>query len=335
MNDFSSLPVFVAVVESGSFSAAGKRLNLSKSAVSKRLSQLEERLGVRLLHRTTRQLSLTEAGSDYYDYAQRALQLAQQAEDAVTQLQERPQGTLRVSAPMAFGLRHISPLLPIFLHRYPEVSVDLLMDDRVVDLVGEGFDLAVRIGQLPDSSLIARRLAPCFSVLCAAPDYLQRTDVPQHIDALKHHNCLFYLYFKGGVEWSFEGPDGPVRFQPHGNYRANNSEALFDALLAGVGICQVPKFIVGPALSEGRLVEVLPQYRLPEHSIYAVYPERRHLPAKVRVFIDFLSQHLGEGSDYRRDYEYAANPGARDAPLRPNPGKEPPARPDSREEAAC
>lgn len=299
MNDnFAAIPVFVAVVECESFSAAARRLGITKSAVSKRISQLESSLGVQLLQRTTRSLSLTEAGEQYFGYARNACVVAQEGEDAVTRLQGQPQGSLRISVPMVFGRLHVAPLIAHFLAAYPEVEINMMMDDQLVDLVEGGYDLAIRIGRLADSSLIARRIAPCHSVLCAAPSYLARCGTPADLEQLAQHNCLFYSYFRGGSEWQFEGPMGAVRFQPRGNYQVNNSEALRAALLGGLGICQMPTFIVGDDIAQGRLVEVLSAYRLPEHAIYAVYPQRKYLPAKVLAFVDFLLTQLGGERPY-------------------------------------
>ncbi|EKN4115351.1 LysR family transcriptional regulator [Yersinia enterocolitica] len=303
MNSFSHIPIFIAVVDAGSFSGAAIKLNMTKSAVSKRISQFEDELGVRLLYRTTRSLSLTEAGLKYYDYARTALQLAKEGEDAITQMQDTPQGVLRISVPMAFGRLHISPLIPGFLSQNPGVEINMVMDDRVVNLVEGGFDMGIRIGQLADSAMIARPLSPCSSVLCASPAYLQRHGTPLLPNELREHNCLFYSYFLGGTEWIFNGKEGGSRFLPKGNYQVNNSEALYDALLAGLGICQMPKFIVGPALADGRLLSILPNYLLPKHSIYAIYPQRLHIPAKMRAFLDYLLVQFGANSAYRQYYE--------------------------------
>lgn len=297
-DNFAAIPLFVAVVECGSFSAAGQRLGITKSAVSKRIAQLEGSLGVQLLHRTTRSLSLTEAGEQYFGYARNACAVAQEGEDAITRLQGQPQGILRLSVPMVFGRLHIAPLIPVFLAACPAVEINMMMDDKLVDLVEGGYDLAIRIGRLADSSLIARRIAPCYSVLCAAPAYLTRCGTPKDLAQLAQHNCLFYSYYRAGSEWQFQGPEGPVRFQPRGNYQVNNSEALREALLAGLGVCQMPTFIVGDDLAQGRLVELLPDHKLPEHAIYAVYPERKHVPAKVMAFVDFLLAQLGGERPY-------------------------------------
>ncbi|CAI0911943.1 LysR family transcriptional regulator [Serratia grimesii] len=297
-DNFAAIPIFVAVVECESFSAAARRLGITKSAVSKRIAQLESSLGVQLLQRTTRSLSLTEAGEQYFGYARNACAVAQEGEDVVTRLQGQPQGCLRISVPMVFGRLHVAPLIPHFLAACPDMEINMMMDDQVVDLVDGGFDLAIRIGQLADSSLIARRIAPCRSVLCAAPAYLARSGTPTDLEQLAQHNCLFYSYFRGGSEWQFEGPAGAVRFQPRGNYQVNNSEALREALIAGLGICQMPTFIVGDDIAQGRLIELMPAYRLPEHAIYAVYPQRKYLPAKVLAFVDFLLAQLGGEQPY-------------------------------------
>ncbi|MCX7206816.1 MAG: LysR family transcriptional regulator [Proteobacteria bacterium] len=290
MEYMTAIPVYVAVVECGSFSAAATRLGLTKSAVSKRILQLEAQLGTRLLQRTTRRQSLTEAGESYYDYARQALALAREGADFIAGLQQQPQGLLRISVPMAFGRLHLSPLVPAFLHAHPAVQLDMVMDDQMVDLIDGGFDLAIRIGHLPESEMIARRIAPCKSVLCASPDYLAKHGHPlQPLDLLKH-NCIQYSYYRGGTEWIFAGPAGANKVLPRGNYQVNNSEALRDALLAGLGICHMPSFVVGADLAAGRLVTLLDDYPLPRYAIYAVFPERKHVPAKVRAFLDFIDQ---------------------------------------------
>ncbi|QUJ70116.1 LysR family transcriptional regulator (plasmid) [Photobacterium sp. GJ3] len=293
LDTFSAIPVFVCVVEQGSFSAAAQHQGITKSAVSKRIAQLELSLGTRLLHRTTRSLRLTEAGEQYYACAQAAVMKAQEGEDRLAQQQKQPSGQLKVTVPMTFGRLHVAPLIPEFLKAYPEIRLDLSMEDAMVDMVEGGFDLAIRIGHIPESSLIARKIAPCRSVLCASPEYIAQHGMPQSPADLRHHNCLYYSFFRGGAEWRFDGPTGIESVQPQGNYRVNNSEALREALLHGTGICQMPTFIVGPDLAAGKLVPVMTDYALPVHAIYAMFPERKHLPAKVRVLIDFLLLHLG------------------------------------------
>lgn len=291
---FALLPAFVAVVEAGSFSGAARQLGGSKSALSKKVNQLEQLLGCQLLYRTTRSLSLTEAGERYFETVRHAVRLARDGEDAIGALQSAPRGLLRVTVPMVYGRRHLVPLIPDFLARYPEVQLQFEMSDEQRDLVAEGFDVGLRIGALEDSSLVARRLAPCHSTLCAAPTYLARAGVPQTPADLERHNCLFYSLFRGGAQWRLRGPEGEIGVTPSGNFEVNNSDAIHSALLAGLGIGNMPDFIVGEDLAAGRLVPVLPAYRLPEHGIWSLYPRRRHLPAKVSAWLAFLDERLGQ-----------------------------------------
>ncbi|MGK4327777.1 LysR substrate-binding domain-containing protein [Lonsdalea quercina] len=304
MDNFDTIPFFIAVVETGSFSSAARKLAVTKSAVSKRISQFEDELGIRLLNRTTRKISLTEAGLKYYEYARAANLLVKEGQDAISKMQDTAQGLLRITVPMVFGRLHISPLIPRFLQQNPQIELHMSMDDRMVDLVGEGFDMGIRIGQLSDSSLIARPLSPCTSVLCASPHYLHQYGTPNTPDELNQHNCLLYSYYRGGAAWTFDGPCGQERVFPRGNYKVNNSEVLYEALLAGAGIAQMPTFIVGPALADGRLVPLLPGYLLPQHHIFAVYPHRRFMPEKMRLLLDFFLRAFDEDSAYRKRHEY-------------------------------
>jgi DNA-binding transcriptional LysR family regulator len=298
MEGFGAIPVFVAVVENGGFSPAARALGISKSAVSKRINQLEQHLGVRLLHRTTRKLSLTEAGERYFEHATQALAAAGQAEDAVTELQGEPQGQLRINAPMSFGRLHVAPLIPKLLKRCPKLQIDLVMDDRKVDLVAGGFDVAIRAGNLPDSTLIARKLAPCRHVLCASPDYIDRYDRPGTPAELTGHNCVLYSYSSDADEWTLIGEGELETVAVSGSYKVNNSEALLEALRQGVGIGRLPTFVAGPDLKTGRLVKLFESYRIPDITIYAVFPEREYLPAKVRTFLDFATEYFGGDKPY-------------------------------------
>jgi len=298
MEGFGAIPVFVAVVENGGFSAAARTLGISKSAVSKRINQLEAHLGVRLLHRTTRKLSLTEAGERYFEHAAQALTAAGQAEDAVTELQGEPQGNLKISSPMSFGRLHVAPLIPKLLQRYPKLQIDLVMDDRKVDLVAGGFDVAIRAGNLPASTLIARKLAPVRQVLCASPDYIDRYDRPGTPAELSGHNCVLYSYSSDADEWTLIGESGPETVTVSGSYQVNNSEALLEALREGIGIGRLPTFVAGPDLKTGRLVKLFESYRLPDFTLYAVFPERQYLPAKVRAFLDFAIEYFGGDHPY-------------------------------------
>lgn len=293
MHSFSSLPIFVCVVECGSFSAAAAQLKITKSAVSKRINQLEDELGTRLINRTTRTLSLTEAGKRYFDYAQQAVYFAQQGVDSVTELQGSPQGLLRVTAPMSFGVTYIAPLISEFIQQHPHIELELVLEDKLVDLVQDGYDLAIRIGELESSNLVAKRLSPCKSVLCASPEYLAKHGEPQKPSDLANHNCLRYTYFRGGQEWRFYEGKQQYRVVPKGNFSVNNSEAIRRSLLDGLGIAQMPTFIVARDIASGKLQPLMTQYSLPHHAIYAVLPERKHMPLKVRRFVDFVQQKLG------------------------------------------
>ncbi len=298
MDTMGAIPVFVAVVQYGGFSPAARFLGISKSAVSKRISQLEQQLGVKLLHRTTRKLSLTEAGEHYFEHALKANLAARDAEDAVAQLQGEPQGRLRINTPMSFGRLHMAPMIPEFLKKYPKIRIDLVMDDKRLDLVSGGFDLAIRGGALPDSTLVARRLATLNSVLCASPDYLERHGYPQQLDDLLQHNCLSFSYSNDVKEWSFTQGNQRHSVVVSGSYQVNNSEALLEAVRQGLGIARLPTFVAGPDIRAGKLVVLFPEYKMPELDINAVLIERQYMPAKVRAFLDFAIEYFGSETPY-------------------------------------
>lgn len=291
MDTLTGLRVFVKVVETGSFTAAAEALELSRAMVSKHVQTLEARLGVRLLQRSTRRVALTEAGSRYHARASAWLDDMETTEAELAQLTAEPRGTLRVSAPMSFGRVHVAPLLAEFLARYPGVRIDLALADRAVDLIEDGYDLAVRIGDLADSSLVCRRLAASRLLLCAAPDYLDRCGQPRHPAELSAHECLSYRLSDTPSEWSFTAADGTqATVRIDGRVRADNGEALCEAAAAGLGIVLQPDFIAGPYLHAGRLLALLPEWGTREIGIHAVYPERRYLPARARRFVDFLAE---------------------------------------------
>lgn len=292
-NTFSTIPIFVAVVECGSFSHAAEKLGVTKSAISKRVTQLEDELGIRLLNRTTRKLSLTEAGKRYYDHVSQALSIAQQGIDAVTELQGEPKGKLKITAPMSFGVLYIAPIIAEFLEHFPKVTIDLQLEDQMVDLIEGEFDLAIRIGNLPVSNLVAKRLANCRSILCASPCYIDNNGEPLKPADLIDHNCLVYSYFRGGNEWIFEYQRNEFKVIPKGNFVVNNSEAIRRALIEGLGIGQLPTFLVSKDILSGKLTSIMTSYTLPEHAVYAVFPERKHLPHKVRAFMEFVADKLG------------------------------------------
>lgn len=299
MDRMSALEAFVKVAETGSFTDAASRLGQSKSAISRHVSGLEAELGARLFHRSTRKLALTEAGQSYFERAARILADFEEANLAVSQLQAAPRGRLRVNAPMSFGFLHLAQALPDFLERYPEVTVDLVMNDRFVDLVDEGFDVAVRIGGMVDSSLIAKRLGPIRRVICASPSYLQHYGTPGTPDDLKHHLCLLNSNMPMANEWQFQtlaGKNNPSKVWPvevRGRLSANNGDALRIAALKGLGLTSLPTFIVGADLQNGSLVTVLDDYMSQHLSLNAVYPTARHLSPKVRAFVDFLAERFG------------------------------------------
>lgn len=294
MENFTDIAVFCRVVGTGSFTKAAEQLRLSRAVVSKSITRLEARLGARLLNRTTRRLSLTEAGATLYERSHGALSQIEEAETEIAQLQNEPRGMLKLSVPMTFGTLHIAPAVPEFLERHPGISLDMRMDDRLVDLVADGFDLAIRVSSLTDSTLVARRLAPCRFVVCGSKDYFARRGVPRTPDDLRQHNCIVYLYSQPPNVWRFAGPDAeeiavPVR----GNLRVNNGLAQREAAVRGLGIALSPTFHVGQLIRDGVLQTVLAGYTAPEVSVYAVYPQRKYLSPKVRVFVDFFAERFG------------------------------------------
>lgn len=293
MEPLNDVACFVEVVHRGSFTAAAEKLGLTRSAISKQVAHLENRLRARLLNRTTRRLSVTEVGQAFYASARRGLQEIADAEAVVSTLQAAPRGTLQLNVPMSFGILHVAPAIADFLARFPEVQLDVRLDDRKLDLVETGFDLAIRIGELPDSSLVARALCPCPLVACAAPAYLKRRGRPATPDELRRHEVIIYSYSDAPSQWDFTGRGGQKIAVPvAGRVRMNNSLALREVLLAGAGITVTPRFVVEPDLRAGRLTAVLEDYRLRELTVYAVYPERRHLSPKVRAFVDFIGERL-------------------------------------------
>ena len=295
MDSLTDIAVFVKVVESGSFTAAAERLSLSKSVVSKYVTRLEDRLGARLLNRTTRRLSLTEAGSVFHERSQLALQEIEEAEAEVSRMQVKPRGILRLNTPMSFGIMHVAPALPDFIRQYPDVSIDMNLDDRKVDVIEEGFDISIRIADLPDSSLVARRLGPCRHAIVASPDYLDRHGTPSTPYELQQHYVITFRYQETAHSWHFRSPDNKTISVPvSGSVQMNNSLALREALLGGIGITRTPTFVVGQDIQDGRLRPILTNYETLEVSIYLVYPQRRHLSPKVRAFIDFLVKRISD-----------------------------------------
>ena len=289
MDNTSEMAVFVRVVEAGNFSAAARELRLTPSAVSKLIGRLEDRLGARLLNRTTRRVSLTEEGRAFYQRCTPILDAIDEAERAVAELHGEPRGLLKVNASTAFGHYHIEPLIPGFLARYPDLRLELTLSESIVNLIEEEVDVAVRIGQLPDSSLIARKLGTARRIVVASPAYLKRHGTPQTPDDLKDHNCLRLSKATSLNQWEFRGPKGTRRIEVGGNFEANSGIALHRAAIAGIGLIRVGNFTVAADVRTGRLVPVLADHEPPsETNIYAVYPHNRHLSPKVRAFVDLL-----------------------------------------------
>lgn len=292
MDQLRQIEVFTAVVQGGSFSKAADRLGISRAVASRLVMELEAGLGTRLLNRTTRRLSLTDSGTDYFERCREILDDLAEANAAASATSTQPAGRLKVNAPQTFGNLHLAPLWGEFLKRYPQVELDVTLSDRVVDLVDEGYDLAVRIGtgsSLQNSSLVARLLGQDRMHLCASPAYLaQAARVTAPAD-LADHQVMAYSYWSRGDVWPFEGPDGPESVHTRPRLRANSGETCRAAALADQGIVFQPGFLVGPDLKAGRLVKILPQYEGPALHIHAVYPSRKHLSGKVRAMVDFLA----------------------------------------------
>lgn len=293
----TEMAVFARVVEAKSFSAAARALGITKPAASKQVSRLEQALGVRLLNRTTRSLSLTEVGAQVYEHCARIVAESESALLAAQRLATEPRGALKISASVAFGKLHIAPAMPEFLAQYPDIRVQLVLTDRFVDMAEEGFDLVVRLTENPGLNLVARRIAPIRYVVCAAPNYLERMGTPETPQDLTRHNCLFYAYESFQDLWRFEGLGGRTAVKVAGNFQVNSSEAIRESLLGGLGISLAPTFTVGADLRSGALRAVLTDYR-PQggfgSSIYTVYLPNRQLAPKVRALVDFLVARFGE-----------------------------------------
>lgn len=296
MDKYQEMRVFAAVVDAGSFVAGGEALGLSKAAVSRHVSELEQRLGVRLMHRTTRKLSLTPEGEVFLARCRDILSSIDAAEAEVSTHTVKASGLLKLSVPVSFGIRHLAPLWSEFLEAHPEVTLDVQLADRVVDLVDEGFDLAVRIARLPDSSLVSRRLASTRLVLCASPDYLVRRGTPQHPSELGDHDVVGYSLLAMGDQWQFLGPEGPVTIKVRPRMWSNNGDSCIAATLRGAGIQLQPTFLIHNQLASGELVELLPQFRSAELGIYVIYPTRKFVLPKVRAMVDFLSARFAQVS---------------------------------------
>jgi DNA-binding transcriptional LysR family regulator len=288
MDRFLEMRAFVAVVNAGSFVRAADALNLSKTAVSRLVADLESRLGTRLLQRTTRKLSLTREGEVFQERCKGLLDGVEEAEAELSAHTGEVIGQLRVNVPVTFGLLQLAPLWPRFMAAHPRVTLEVTLADRLVDLVDEGYDLAVRIARLPSSSLVTRQLAVTRMVLCASPEYLRRHGVPAHPSDIARHSVITYTLLATGDQWEFQGREGPVGVKVLPRMRTNSGDTCCAAAVGHQGIVLQPTFLVADHLASGALVEVLPEYRSIKLGVYAVYPSRKHLTPKVRALIDFL-----------------------------------------------
>lgn len=300
----SDLDIFARVARTGNMSMAGREMGLSPAVVSKRISLLEDRLGARLFQRTTRQLTLTETGEGYFKRVVDILSLVEEAEDYVSRRNTKPRGLLKISAPTSFSRLHVTPHLPAFLARYPDIEIDMQLTDNFVDIIREGFDLAIRIGELEDSTLVARKLAKEIRVICAAPKYLADNGTPKSLEDLDGHNCLL-----AGAQdmWRLDGPDGPSDVRVKGNMRSNSADFIRSALTQGLGLALRATWDIGPELERGELQIVLPDYAgSSKNAIFAVYPCREFMPAKVHSFIEFFGDVLEKDPAWTRANAYPA-----------------------------
>ena len=301
MESLADIAVFVQVVDDGSFTAAAERLSMSKSVVSRHVSRLEDRLGARLLNRTTRRLSLTEVGRALYERSRHGLKEIEDAEAEVSRLQGHPRGTLRINTPMSFGVLHVAPVIPAFTRRYPELAVDMTLDDRKVDVIEGGFDVSIRISEMPDSSLVARRIASCRHAVVASPAYLKRHGRLRTPEDLRNHRVLTYQYQESAEVWHFRAPgQKPISVPVSGSVRMNNSLALREALLNGAGVARMPTFVVWRDLQQGTLRALLANHETLELSSYLVFAQRHHLAPKVRAFVEFMAETITETPDWDR-----------------------------------
>ncbi|WP_265693507.1 LysR family transcriptional regulator [Providencia rustigianii] len=291
MDNLFDLKVFVDVVETRSFTKSSENLEISRSAVGKCIARLETRLQARLLNRTTRRISLSDEGHTVYESALRILLEVENVENILSQGQLEPRGLLRITAPIVFGRKYILPLIQIYLQRWPETQVDMELSDDYCDIVGEGFDIAIRIGGNDDNRLIRKVLAPHSLITCASPEYIKNYGIPTKINELENHQTLSFRHRGHTVPWQFKTEQGHQNYSAKGRLLLNDTEAILDMALQGHGICQLGAFLVGPLISSGQLVPVLSDYTKPENPIYALYPTRRYLPPKVRQFLQLFDEH--------------------------------------------
>ena len=288
MFNWEGVSEFVAVAEAESFTKASKRLGISTAQVSRQVSALETRMATKLFHRTTRKVSVTEVGKIYYQHCRQVLDGLEEAERAITNLQSTPRGLLKITAPVTYGEGTLAPLINDFIAKYPELEIKITLTNQKIDLIDEGFDLAVRLGQLEDSSMMAKRLGSRTQYVCASPNYLSTYGLPHSLSELEQHNCL-----QGTLDyWRFQENGKTRNIRVRGNLTCNSGHALVDAAIKNIGIIQLPDYYVLPFIESGQLVPILEQNRQPEEGIWALYPHNRHLSPKVRMLLDYLSEAL-------------------------------------------
>ncbi|MFN4308947.1 MAG: LysR family transcriptional regulator [Ferrovibrio sp.] len=292
MDFLAAMRVFVRVVETGSFSAVARETNTTQPTISRLVAQLEDHLGARLFQRTTRQVNTTEEGRQFYDYARRALEAVTEAESAVGRRHAEPEGMVRLAAPVVFSRLHLLPRLPRLLVRHPKLGLDLVMHDGFADLVGEGIDLALRVGEIDDPSLVVRRVGVTRRVIAAAPSYLEQRGEPQQPRELTGHDCIVYTRLASGNVWHFDGPQGPSAIPVQGRFQVNNSEGVREAVLMGLGIGVVPIWLFRDEIEQGHVRLLLADYEPLPLPMHIVYPSRRFVSPRVRAVIDFLNDEL-------------------------------------------
>lgn len=295
MSGWEGLDEFVAVAECGQFTAAAERLGLSSSQVSRQVARLEERLQTRLFYRSTRKVALTEAGQTFLQHCQRLQDAREEALRAIGDLAGEPKGLLRMTCAVAYGERFVVPLVNSFMEHHPQLRAEIELNNQPLDLLQGGFDLAIRLGRLQDSRLVATRLAPRVMHLCAAPAYLARYGRPHSLSELARHNCLV----GSSDQWSFQQDGRETSLRAQGNWRCNSGEAVLDAALRGFGLCQLPDYYVQPHLRSGALIDLLPQQRPPHTAVWALYPQQRHLSPKVRLLVALLKEELARRPEYQ------------------------------------
>ncbi len=296
MDDLKRMVIFSHVVDAGSFSGAARRLGIAKSAISKHVSLLEQSIGVRLLNRNTRSLSLTDVGENYYQSCIKLIEVVEEAQGHISTVQEEPRGTLKVSSPSSYGIDHIAPLLNDFLKQYSSLNVELLLDDTVIDMTEEGIDVAIRIGWLPDSTLRAKKIKDSPRIICASPAYLKNKKIPSSPSELAQHEWIIFTRLPTPYQCELTKNNRSKVIHINGRIKTNNAQAVRKLLLEGAGVAALSDFLIDDDLDQGHLVRLLPDYKISDASIYAVYQNQRILQPKIRTFIDFLTQRLNQSS---------------------------------------